>query len=85
MNEIFYANDVVLMSERVENFKEKFLKWEEEFYSKGLKINLKMTEVMVSVSKDEVLKSKINSCAQCDNWVMANFVMCTKCSVYVNG
>ena len=51
------------MSERVENLKEKFLKWEEKFYSKGLKINLKMTEVMVSVSKDEVLKSKIDSCA----------------------
>ena len=76
---------MVLITERVENFKEKFLKWEEEFYSKGLKINLKMTEVMASVSKDEVLKSKIDPCAQCDNCVMANFMMCTKCSLYVNG
>ena len=42
-------------SERIENLKEKFLKWKEAFEKKGLKFNLKKTKVMVSGSKSEVL------------------------------
>ena len=36
MNEILYTDDLVLMSESMENLKERFLKWEEAFDSKGL-------------------------------------------------
>ena len=45
------------MSAYIKNLKEKFLKWKEAFESKRLKMNLKKTKVMVSGSKDEVLKS----------------------------
>ena len=44
MNEILYADDLVLLSESTENLKEKFLKWKEAFESKGLKVNLKKTK-----------------------------------------
>ena len=40
MNEILYANDLVLMSESIEMLKEKFLKWKEAFESKWSKVNL---------------------------------------------
>ena len=63
MNEILYADDLVLMSESMENLKEKFLQWKEAFESKGLKVNLKKTKVMVSALKGEVLKSKVDPCA----------------------
>ena len=43
MNEILYVNGLVLMSENIENLKEKFLKWKETFESKGFKVNLKKT------------------------------------------
>ena len=56
INEISYADDLVLMSESMENLKAKFLKWKEAFESKGLKVNLTKTKVMVSGSKGEVLK-----------------------------
>ena len=82
MNEILYADDLVLMSKSMENFKEKFLKWKEAFESKQLKVNLKKTKVMVSGSKGEVFKSKVDPCAKCGKRVMANLVMYTKC---VNG
>ena len=36
MNEIWYADDLVLMSESMKNLKEKFLKWKEAFESKRL-------------------------------------------------
>ena len=46
MNEILYVDDLVLMSESIENLKEKFVKWKETFESKKLKVNLKKTKVM---------------------------------------
>ena len=55
MNEILYADDLVLMSESIESLKKKFLKLKEAFESKELKVNLKKTKVMVSGSKGEVL------------------------------
>ena len=42
-------------------------------------MNLKKTKVMVSNSKGEVLKSKVDPCAKCGKRVMANLLMCTKC------
>ena len=50
MNEILYAHEFILMSESMENLKEKFLKWKEAFEIKGLKVNLEKTKVMVSGS-----------------------------------
>ena len=85
MNEILYADDLVLMSESIENLKEKFLKWKEAFESNGLKVNLKKTKVMVSRSKGEVLKNKVDLCAKCGKRVRANSVMCTKCGKWVHG
>ena len=79
MNNILCADDLVLMSESIENLKEKLLKWKEAFESKGLKVNLKRTKVMVSGLKVEILQSKVDPCAKCGKRVMANLVMCTKC------
>ena len=75
MNEIVCAHDLVLISESMESLKEKFLKWKEAFESKGLKVNLKKIKVMVSSSKGEVLKSKVDPCAKCGKWVHGR---CTK-------
>ena len=45
MNEIFYADNVILKSKSTENLSEKFFKWKEAFVSKGLKVNLMKTKV----------------------------------------
>ena len=47
-------------------------------------MNFKKTTVMVSGSKGEVLKSKVDPCAKCDKRVMANSVMCTKYCKWVH-
>ena len=73
-------SESILMSESLENLKEKFLKCKEAFESKRLKVNLKKTKVVVSCSKGEVLKSKVNPCAKC-----GKSVMCTKCGKWVHG
>ena len=51
INKILYADDFVLMSKSMENLRENFLKSKEAFESKGLKVDLKKTKVMVSISK----------------------------------
>ena len=62
MNEILFADDLVFMSESIENLKMKFLKRKEALERKGLKVNLKKTKIVVSGSKGEVLKSKVDPC-----------------------
>ena len=76
MYEILYADDLVLISESMENLRVKFLKSKAAFENKGPKVNLEMT---VSGSKGEYIKSKVNPRAKCCHTVMANSVLCTKC------
>ena len=85
MNEILYVDHLVVMSESMWNLKEKFLKLKETFQSKGLKVNLKKTKVLVSGSKGEVLKSKVDPCVKCSKRVMVNSMMCTKFDKWVHG
>ena len=84
ISEILHADDLVLMSVNIQNLKEKFLKWKKAFESKGLKVNLKKTNAMVSSSKDEV-QGKVDPYDKHNKRVMENFVMCTKCSKWVYG
>ena len=54
MSEMLYADDLVLTSETMEGLREKFRKWKEALESKGLKVNLKKTKVVVSGAEDEI-------------------------------
>ena len=48
MSEMFYADDLILTSETMEGLRAKFWKWKEALESKGLKVNLGETKVVVS-------------------------------------
>ena len=43
-SELLYADDLVMMSETVERLGNKFLKWQEAFEGKGLKVSLGKTK-----------------------------------------
>ena len=45
-----------------------------------LKVNLSMTKVVVSGAEREVTVSKVDPCSICGKRVMANSVLCVKCS-----
>ena len=79
VNELLYADDLVIMSETMEDLKERFWNWKNALESKGLKVNTKKTKLMVSGSEGELYKSKIDPCGVCGKRVMANPVLCTKC------
>ena len=80
MNQIFFADDLVLMRESIQNLKEKCLKWKEAFECKEIKVNLRKTKVMVNGSKGEVFQSKVDPCAKCGKRVVENLMMRRKCS-----
>ena len=84
-NELLCADDLVLMSETVEDLKDRFWNWKDTLESKGLKVKTRKTKVMVSGSKGEIFKSKIDPCGVCGRRVMANSVLCTKCGNWVHG
>ena len=60
-NELMYADDLVLMSEIMEDLKERFWNWKDAPKSKGFKVNTRETKVMVS-GLQELSKSKIDPC-----------------------
>ena len=64
LTEVVYADDLFLISERNEGFRNKFLKWKEAFGSKSLKANLGKTKVIVSggMTMDGLFKLKVFSC-----------------------
>ena len=60
MNKILHADDLVLISENIENLIQKLLKWKEAFESKGLKVTLRKIKVMVSSSNKEMLNENLD-------------------------
>ena len=65
VNILLYADNLVLMSETMEDLKERFWNWKDALESKGLKINTRKTKVMVNRSEGELFKSKIDPCGVC--------------------
>ena len=85
LNEMLYADDLVLMSESLAGLREKFWKWKEALESKGLKVNLGKTKMMVSGTGGEILESKIDPCGMCGKRVKANSLQCEKCRKWIHG
>ena len=85
VNQLLYVYDLVIMSEDMEDLKERFGNWKDALESKGLKVNTSKTKVMVSGSEGELYKSKIDPRGICGRRVMVNSVLCTKCGSWVHG
>ena len=85
VNELLYADDLVVMSKDMEDLKERFWNWKDALESKGLKVNTRKTKLMVSESEGQIFKSKIDSCGVCGRRIMANSMLCTKCKNWVHG
>ena len=82
MNKMLCADNLVLLSERIENLKEKVLKWKEGFESKRLKVDNQKDRSDGEWFK--TYKSKVERCDKCGKTVMENSVMCTKCGIWVH-
>ena len=84
VNELLYANDLVLINKTMEDLKERFWNWKDALESKGLMVNTTKTKVIVS-RLEELFNRKTDPCGVCGRRVMANLVLCTKCGSWVHG
>ena len=85
VNELLCADDLVIMSEIMEDLKERFWNWKDALESKDLKVNSRKTKEIVSGLEGKLFKSKIDPCGVCGKRVMANSMLCTKCRYWVHG
>ena len=77
----------MMMRETIEGLRNKFLKWKEAFESKGLKVNLEKTKVMVcgGITKNGMSKSKVDPCVVCSLIINASSVLCLQCGELIHG
>ena len=74
----------------MEELRENFDEWREAFESKGMRVNLGKTKLMVSGMEEESFDSKIDPCGMCGTrvvcvkWVQARCTEKKKVAVYVN-
>jgi hypothetical protein len=82
--EILYADDLVLMTDSMEELQLKFDRWKSVIERKGLKVNMGKTKVMVNGEGGERVVSRIDPCGVCDKRVKANSVLCIGCKKWVH-
>ena len=74
LSKLLYADDLVLMGDMTVTLRNKFLVLREAFESKGLKVNLGITMVIVSdgITRDVLSKSKFDPYGVCRLRVKTN-------------
>ena len=85
LNEILYANDLVLMSESLDDSRKIFQRWRSALEDKRLKVNVGKTKMMVSGKERKIVLSKIDPCGICGKTVGPNTVCCTQCTKWIHG
>ena len=81
LSELLYVDDLILMSEATDGLRNKFMKWNEAFESKGLKDNLGKSKVMVigGITEDGISSGYVDPYGVCCLRVKANSVLCLQC------
>ena len=74
LSELLYADDIVLMSEIMDGFRNKFRKWLDAFESKGLKVI-----DGGDITKHGFPKSKVDPCGVFNLAVKTNSILCVQC------
>ena len=85
--ELLYADDIVLMATSLEELKEKLLRWKVKMESKGMKVNVNKTKIMVCQSGAQKVYREPNvkfPCGVCGKGVGSNSIWCETCKCWVH-
>ena len=79
------CDDLVLMSDKIEELRNKLTKLKEVFESKGLKVNLGKRKIMVTggITKNGLHKRKDYPIRVCILRAMGNLVVCVQCGKWI--
>ena len=81
VKEMLYADDLVLTGETREEVEAMFMEWKRVMESRGLKVNMGKTKLMISGAEEsEPVQSGRFPCAVCGRGVGSNSILCTQCS-----
>ena len=83
--ELLYADDLVLMSETLEDLKEKLTIWKNNIEGKGLRVNVEKTKILCSRHNSEVKSDPVKwPCSICHKGVGSNSIFCQSCNHWVH-
>ena len=83
--DMLYADDLVLTAESKEEVLEQFNSWKSAMESKGLKVNLSKTKILVTGKECEsVITSGEYPCGVCGRGVGVNSILCTECRKWIH-
>ena len=83
--ENLYADDMVIITESLEELQEKLIHWKTNLEGKGLWVNFGKTKVLISrLGLDVLQKPNKGPCAMCLKGVGTNSIFCGNCSCWVH-
>jgi hypothetical protein len=83
--ELLYADDLVLIADTMEGCINKLKSWKAGMESKGLRVNMAKTKLLISgTGLNVLLESGAFPCAVCRSGVGANSIQCPQCSLWVH-
>ena len=83
--ELLYADDLAIISESLEELEERYVNWKNALESKGLRVNIGKTKVMVSSTDvGKAVKTGKFPCGVCSKGVGVNSIYCSHCNHWIH-
>jgi len=83
--ELLYADDLVVISETEDDLIKRHNKWKDNVESKGMRVNMNKTKVMISGAQQKVTQQADRwPCGVCGRGVGNNSIQCTSCQKWVH-
>ena len=80
--ELLYLDDLVIMSDNLEDLKIQLLAWRTSLDTGGLRVNLGQTEILGSLSEAQKPTRNIKwPCGVCSKGVGVNSILCQTCNL----
>jgi len=83
--ELLYADDLAVIAETEEELIKRLNEWKENVESKGVRVNMNKTKVMISGERQKVIQKAVRwPCGVCSKGVGSNSIQCSSCQKWVH-
>jgi len=83
--ELLYADDLAVIAETEEELIKRLNEWKDNVESKGMRVNMNITKVMISGERQMVRQKAARwPCPVCSKGVGSNSLQCTRCQKWVH-
>ena len=82
--ELLYADELAVIAETEEELIKRLNEWKDDVESKGMRVNMNKTKVMISGERQKVRQAVRWPCGVCSKGVGSNSLQCTSCQKWVH-